>query len=217
MAAAKKATMKKKTAKKKAATFDPATIEADWILFNEAYARVKVANNGSRTLAERRLMQLLHAGLPSAFLIVGRNLHDERFVELDPSAWREPNPLTLMEQSGTPGKIRVYGLNPKLISGHQLWFYVSREHFDEMYPSADAAKQVKQKDKSSDRPSRGEPPGPESTKNWRLVVARELIRRAEARDTRPTEAAMVRFCEKTLNHKPNDRDMRELVQFLYGR
>jgi hypothetical protein len=145
---------------KKAAGYSP----AEWAPIDEAYARVK-ALTGSQYLAERRLMQHLRGEkLPSAVLIVGRDRegHDrEQFRLLKPSHWDQPNPLTLGELSSKPGKIRVYGINPKL-ARYPMWFFVSRKHFDKLYPGG--ITRPKQPPPSSPRTSLSSPsasPSPE--------------------------------------------------------
>jgi hypothetical protein len=103
---------------------------------------------------------------------------------------------------------------PGMPLGEGWAFFVWKPDFDTIWskPLLDKVKS----DQQQPIIRQGQPPGPEATKNWRLEVARECIRRAEARETRPTAPAMIRFCKNKLDHEPDDRDMRKLLKFLYG-
>ena len=207
---------KKATAKKKVANLsDPLASPGEWIsLIDEAYVRVKAAHHGSGALAIRRLMQHLRAGdLPSGYLIIG---HDEQgrdkeqFHLLTSSEWDGlmlTDTLIMTQSEIRPGGIavRVLGSGRRYLRDP---LFVSRKHFDALYPT----KAAEQTDKSSNRPPRGK----DSIKNWRLVVARELIRRAGAKETWPTAKAMVLFCGDKLDYSPDEADMLKLLNFLRG-
>jgi hypothetical protein len=61
------------------------------------------------------------------------------------------------------------------------------------------------------------PPGPTPRYDWRILIARELIRRAKAEEKDPTATKMIELCAKSkLDYQPRLRSVQELLKQLLG-
>ena len=91
-------------------------------------------------------------------------------------------------------------------------FYIWKPDYDRLWPPAKA-----DREKTETSPRRK--PGPSPTHEWPLVVAAELIRRAQAGEKDPTAAAMIRYCEKKFSDEfsPGLKEMQGLLKkLLFG-
>jgi hypothetical protein len=202
---------------------------AEWMPYPEARARVRELS-GSKVVAERELGRHLRRDLPSAVMIVSQDT--ELFRRLKFSDWRQSDHRALMRSiafgktktrdfdlpvfalglSIAFGKTKVRDFGPLAFDYFLFNFYVSRGHFNRLY-SAEAASA----DKKPSLPDQRNPPTPRASfSDWRLEVACECVRRAEAQETKPTAPAMIKFCRNKLGYQPNSSDMRKLLKKLYG-
>jgi hypothetical protein len=186
---------------------------AQWASLSEAFARANVSL-GSHRLAERDLLKHMRSGrLATAEQRIAGD-GTELFVAVAPSSFAK---LVLTARSGDVEIVEIDALiarpsgveAPTDETGGFRAFYVARSDLDRLYPvAADPAPA-----NAGGAPTRFKP-GPRPIKDWRTVVARELIRRAYAGAKKPTPMAMVRFCEKTINHSPDPSDMQKLLKKL---
>jgi hypothetical protein len=184
----------------------PAVFSASkWASLDEAFSWAEGAL-GSSALAEEDLTERFRDGqLPIAMR------HGDKFELLEPSLRKR---LWVAEtEEGGVLTIRVWGL-PAEIASSAPHFFVAREPLENLYspgpaiePASDAAAEA------STAPTRNKP-GPQPIKDWKTVVARELIRRAYAGEKKPTPSAMVRFCQNTIDHSPDLSDMAKWLKQL---
>jgi hypothetical protein len=174
---------------------------SEWASLDEAFSWAEGAL-GSSALAEDDLTERFRNGqLPMAMR------HAGMFELLEPSL-RKRLWVAETEEEGVL-TIRVWGL-PAEIASSAPHFFVAREPLENLYspgPAIDAPAEA------STAPTRHKP-GPQPIKDWKTVVARELIRRAYAGEKKPTPAAMVRFCQKEIKYSPDPSDMSKLLKQL---
>jgi hypothetical protein len=125
----------------------------------------------------------------------------------------EPSQRLQVGEPDENGDVRVWGLTAEIASSLPH-FFVARESLEQLYsPGAALEPASGASAEASNAPPRWKP-GKRPIKDWPTVVARELIRRAYAGEKKPTPAAMVRFCEKTIKHSPDPSDMQKLLKEL---
>ncbi|PSO25116.1 hypothetical protein [Bradyrhizobium sp. MOS002] len=64
--------------------------------------------------------------------------------------------------------------------------------------------------------TRREPPGPAPTRDWKMLVAREVIRRLMVGLKFPRAPEMRKFCKSTVGYEPDDSDIRKHLKILRG-
>jgi hypothetical protein len=94
------------------------------------------------------------------------------------------------------------------------WFFVWRPDFEELWPTDPPPTPSEElsptEDRADDKLRRK--PGPKA--NWRLPAAVELHRIRKDEGRTPTAPELCQFCDKTLNHYPDESEMRKLIRFL---
>lgn len=187
-----------------AAVFSPG-FSAEWMPLNEAFARAKAAL-GSHDLAAQDLWTRLRSGqLPSAVWRVRRDRED-RFERLEPLSWDGRRLL----EGGEPKRVCVMDSGANLLDGYVSGdFFVARRVIDRLHVVGSA---------EDEPPPPGRPRGPKPIRNWKLVVARELIRRLKAGEEEPTIEEMIERCATTVRYSPGAKEMGELLnQLIPGR
>jgi hypothetical protein len=178
------------------------------VSLTEAGERIK-GFTGSYDLAVRDLLEQILAGeLKSAAALVRRKSPRQRLI-LKPAFWKN---LEIWQASlGQP--IRVSGtVEGKPLGTFFNWaFFIRRADLDKLYPVAPPTRETP----LPTLPPRRKPPS-RTTKDWRTVVARELIRCARAREREPTASQMCEFCELKLGWEPDISLMRRLLRRLLG-
>lgn len=185
----------------------PVFSAAAWASLDEAFAWAEGAL-GSDYLAEDDLTERLRSGqLPLARW--HRSGGVSTLERLEPSVLGK---LQVVEtQHDDVLLVRVWGLPPEIASSD---FFVARAPLEQLYSPGPALEPASDPPAEASDASTRRKPGPRPIKDWHNVVARELIRRAYAGEKKPTPAAMVRFCEKTINHSPHRSDMARLFKDL---
>jgi hypothetical protein len=183
--------------------------DVDCLPLGEAIARMVPTLGGSK-LAGHWLRELMRSGeLESAVRWIAGGFDGQMLIEkLATSSPDQLPPFWETHLLDEDVVRRLDGSDPGYLGAA---YFVNRRQFDKLYPPPKAATPT---DKSN-RPSRRAPPGPEAIKNWKLEVARECVRRAEAQETKLSAPAMVTWCKDSIGHEPNLRDMQKLLKFLY--
>lgn len=86
-------------------------------------------------------------------------------------------------------------------------FYVWRPNVDTLWLTAQGAK-------TEQNVSRAERPGPATTHDWKMLVAREVIRRLMTGLKFPRAPEMGKFCKGAIGYEPDDSDIRKHLRFL---
>jgi hypothetical protein len=182
--------------------------DVDRLPFDNAIARM-LPTLDTNQLARHELRELMHSDqLESAIRWIAGGADGTMLTKkLDASFWE-----THLLDEEDAGKVVVRRLDRSDPDYLGAAYFVNGRQFDKLYPTKPA-----ERADNSNRPSRGDPPGPESTKNWRLEVARELLHRAEAGETRLSAAKMIQWCKDKIGYKPDDSDMRKLLKYLRER
>jgi hypothetical protein len=171
----------------------------EWVPFKEAWQRVEAAVGGALWLTQRDLRQaFLDKRLVAAVRRIAADGTETRIV-LEPAFWQ-------------PVKINyawsITGWQAEAREGEAWVFVVRRRELDKHYPAADAVPSEQRADDLQPRRK----PGPKA--NWRLPAAAEMHRIRKEEQKNPTAGELCEFCDKTLNHYPDEREMRRLMRYL---
>jgi len=170
----------------------------EWVPMKEAWQRVEAAVK-SWSLTKRDLrLDLINRRLVATVRRIAKDGTETRII-------LEPEYCQRLE---FPYAWQQLGWETDAQEGEAWYFFVRRRELDKHYPAADAVPSEQRTDDLQPRRK----PGPKA--NWRLPAAAEMHRIRKEEQKNPTAGELCEFCDKTLNHYPDEREMRRLMRYL---
>jgi hypothetical protein len=184
---------------------------AQWMPFNEAFARI-AAKVGSKRVAADDLYRLIMCGqLETAARHATRDGRGVGHAFPSRAFWKDECRIA----DSAFGGVHVYPVRGKVFPPGDWIFYVRRDRFDRKYPEADAAAGQPVEGGRQPMESARRKPGPRRKWDWDRLIAREVIRYVRAGKKIPAAAKFAQLCEDEFGYQPDIREVQKLLRKLF--